>query len=66
MEGASWRAVEENWNPALHHLMHQHWQEYGPPVYMSVAAYIGIGGKGKKTKGDIGELMRKFPGGRIN
>lgn len=69
MEGSSWCAVEENWNPALHATMHKHWKRYGPPVYMSVAAYMGVGKVGEsKKQGDLGELMRKFAGngGRIN
>lgn len=51
------------------------WEDVGPPVYISVAAYLGlVKNKGKKkgstkgnpVKGDLNELLRKFPGGMIN
>jgi hypothetical protein len=40
-EGGSWSGVEEN-TGLWHYLqMQRHWERFGPPVYMSVAAYLG-------------------------
>lgn len=43
----------------MHAKMHAHWKQFGPPVYMSVAAYLGYGKK--KTVKDTTEI-RKYAG----
>ncbi len=42
--------------------MVKHWEESGPPVYMSVAGYLGLIKDGKKSYGDLEELEREFAG----
>lgn len=57
--------------------MLEYWAEHGPPVYVSVAGYLGLIGKGKKKSsnkpgqqpagGDLNELLRLAgPGGMIH
>jgi len=45
--------------------MLDHWEKHGPPVYIAVAGYLGLGVKGKsgskaKTEkpGDLNELLK--------
>lgn len=59
--------------------MQDHWQEFGPPVYMAVAAYMGLmkkpkpGSKGggalradsPENEAALEELFGSFPGGVI-
>ena len=50
--------------------MHEHWAEFGPPVYIAVAAYLGMT-KPKQPRlsddpddpGNLGELLDMFGGG---
>lgn len=54
----------------------RHWKEVGPPVYMAVAAYLGLGTelkeKGPQAKpsskvgDDPAKLLAQFPGGMIH
>jgi hypothetical protein len=46
--------------------MHEHWAAFGPPVYIAVAAYLGLN-KPKEPEQDLGDLMAMFAGsgGRI-
>lgn len=43
----------------MHAKMHAHWKQFGPPVYMSVAAFMGYG---KKTKKDDAREIGKYAG----
>ena len=58
--------------------MVDHWREFGPPVYISVAAFVGSSKPGSKGKlssrkdapdeekyGNLNELATMFPGGTI-
>lgn len=55
--------------------MHRHWREFGPPVYISVAAYLELNKPSPRRPpdiagdpddpGNLGELMSRFPGGAL-
>ena len=38
------------WGPLRFFAMHEHWAEFGPPVYIAAAAYLGL--SKKKAKAD--------------
>lgn len=47
--------------------MLDHWEAFGPPVYISAAAYLGLGGKGDSSAktdeekyGNLEELAAMF------
>lgn len=47
--------------------MLDHWEDFGPPVYITAAAYLGLGGKGNDTGktdeqkyGNLEELAAMF------
>ncbi len=79
-EGGSWDGVEDFWNLPRYYSMVDHWREFGPPVYISVAAFVGTSKPGAKKKfsgtedgesdeskyGNLEELAAMFPGGSIN
>jgi hypothetical protein len=44
-EGGSWDGVRKRWTFVRYKSMIDHWAEQGPPVYVSVAAYLGFSGK---------------------
>lgn len=46
--------------------MQDWWKANGPPVYMAVAAYLGLIKDTSKEYGDLGELFDMFPGGNIS
>lgn len=52
--------------------MIEHWEAFGPPVYISVAAYLGAtkkkgdkgrGAAGSSEEGDLGDLVAMLGGG---
>jgi hypothetical protein len=52
--------------------MADHWRQFGPPVYVAAAAYLGLIKPNKKKKkqqektGDLEELHRNFNGMGLN
>lgn len=49
--------------------MLDHWEDFGPPVYITAAAYLGLTGKGKTAEkadeekyGNLEELAAMFSG----
>jgi hypothetical protein len=34
--------IEASWGLGRYLAMHRHWREFGPPVHMAVAAYLGL------------------------
>ncbi len=67
--GGNPRIVEQDTGLRDYILLQQHWLKWGPPVYVSVAAYMGIA-KGetdnepaKNAAQHFGEFMRAFNGG---
>ena len=34
--------IEASWGLGRYVAMHRHWREFGPPVHMAVAAYLGL------------------------
>jgi len=34
--------IEAGWGLSRYFAMHRHWREFGPPVHMAVAAYLGL------------------------
>jgi len=68
--GGDWERVEDGWNLPRYNTMIEHWKRHGPPVYMSVAGYLGLikeETKGKPKGGNLDELARMFAstGGKI-
>lgn len=63
------------WGPKRYYAMHRHWREFGPPVYISVAAYLELNKPSPRRPpdiagdpddpGNLGELMSRFPGGAL-
>jgi hypothetical protein len=50
--------------------MHKHWREFGPPVYIAVAAYLGIAKAPEPPRDEddpdgLGELMDVWGAGVI-
>lgn len=41
LEGGSWDAVDRRLGVRHYLIMQRHWLKHGPPVYMSVASYLG-------------------------
>ena len=54
IEGGSWDAVCERWDLFQYRAMRKHWREHGPPVYIAVAAYLGLNEKPKTPSQDDG------------
>jgi hypothetical protein len=50
----------------MYEAMHAHWRKFGPPVHISVAAYIGITKNVKKATAS--DIQQKYvgPGGFIH
>jgi hypothetical protein len=49
--------------------MHEHWAEFGPPVHVAVAAYLGLTKPKERRRiedpedpGNLGELIDMFSG----
>ena len=34
--------IEAGWGLARYFAMHRHWRDFGPPVHMAVAAWLGL------------------------
>jgi hypothetical protein len=51
MEGGSWKLVKKNWTFPRYYAMIDWWTENGPPVYVSVAGYLGLIKKKKSKSG---------------
>lgn len=52
----------------MYYALHDHWAEFGPPVYMMVASYLGVTGKAKATEkpkaGTMADLFKTLGGGK--
>ena len=57
--------IEASWGLGRYFAMHRHWREFGPPVHMAVAAYLGLTRpRGQALAGDdLAELLSSFSGG---
>ena len=42
MSGGSWDQVEREYGLDRYRALRDHWIRHGPPVYMSVALYLGM------------------------
>jgi len=34
--------IEASWGLRRYFAMHRHWREFGPPVHMAIAAWLGL------------------------
>lgn len=64
-EGGSWNKVRKNWSLVKYYAMIDWWGENGPPVYISVAGYLGLIKKRSPkvregTGGNLEELENMF------
>ncbi len=59
------------WGPLRFFAMHRHWAEFGPPVYVAVASYLGLNkpkaatsaGRDDDDPDGLGELLAMFGDG---
>lgn len=67
-----WDVIERKWTLLRFYSMVDHWKKNGPPVYISVALYLGLNKPGKSAPhsgppteaevGDLSELEAMFSG----
>ena len=64
--GGDWELVEDRWTLPRYYAMVKHWKDNGPPVYLAVAAYLGLVKTKKPAKmgetGNLDELVAMFSG----
>jgi len=44
----------------MYEAMHMHWKKFGPPVYIAVAAYLGLNKGGTTTKNPDASGIAKY------
>lgn len=53
--------IEETWTWPRYQALQRHWLGWGPPAYIPVAGYFGLGQKGKKGKRGRAPAKPGFP-----
>lgn len=66
----TWDDILENWTLSRYYAMQDYWQEVAPPLDVLIAGFMGWKprkrpGKKSADAGDLGDLLRMFPGGTI-
>ena len=67
--GGDWDRIESTWDLPRYRRLEAHWLAHGPPLYLSMAAFVGYRGRPKadgtgtlSRPEDIAQFLQTTPG----